>query len=132
MNTETITTASPDNATITTAKGRPKGSRNIPQEVKDAVIARAMRDGDLETILTLTGTNSGAKMAIFLSSQELADYDANKLVVAAETAIRKITPKLHKLAEGHDPALMAAIMLGHARSLVTSAEFATLIAELEN
>ena len=128
MNTETITTASP----VATAKGRPKGSRNVPQEVKDAVITRAMRENDLETILTLTGTNSGAKMAIFLGSPELADYDANKLVITAETLIRKITPKLHKLVEGHDPAIMAAIFLGHARSLVTGTEFATLVAELEN
>ena len=133
MNTETITTASPDNKAVKTASPRVRQSeRNVPQSVKDAVMARAMMTGDMEAAKTLMGNVVAAKTAYYLNSPEFAEFLNNEGEAATKELRKQLTVKLHKLVKDHPADKVAAILIDHARSLITGREFAAILAELEN
>lgn len=133
MNTETITTASPDNKAAKTASPRVRQSeRNVPQSVKDAVMARVMMTGDMEAAKILMGSILGHKTAYYLNSPEFAEFLNNEGEAATKELRKQLTVKLHKLVKDRPADKVVAILIDHARSLVTDREFTNILAELEN
>lgn len=134
MNTETITTASPDNKAVKTASPRVRQSeRNVPQSVKDTVMARVMMTGDMEAAKILMGSILAPKTAYYLNSPEFAEFLNNEGEAATKELNKRLTVKLHKLVKDHPADKVVAILIDHARSLVTDREFTNILADiLEN